>query len=156
MYTKFKSIEAIKEQKSSGQEFYYCQCSFFLCCWSPLLSWCFQGTPFCSGSLGSRLLLMVSIEFVSPPSPFVGNMLFVRAFYKWLLLVTRYKKLVENTEKGHVKQPDPGTVSARQAFLTATFMFLLWHYSSTDLHGFTKRVYHGLLWQTDLEPCERK
>lgn len=156
MYIKLKSIEAIKERKSFGQGIYYCQYSpFFLCCWSPFSCWCFQGTPFCSGCVGSGLL-MASIEVVNSPSPSAGNMLFVRAFYKSLVLGTRYKKLVKNTQKGHVKRSDLRTVSTPQETLTTTFTFLPWHYSSTDLNGFTNRVYHGTIWQTDLEPCERK
>lgn len=79
----------MKEQKSSGQEICYCQYS----CWSPLL--CFQGTPFCSGCMGSGTddeVLMTSREVVSTPSPSMGNTLSVRAFHKLLVLGTRYKK----------------------------------------------------------------
>lgn len=141
---KKKSTETMKEQKISGQEICYCQYS----CRSPIL--CFQGTPFCSGCMGSGIdaVLMTSREVVSTPAPSMGNTLLVRAFHKWQVLGTKYKKMLENTPKGHVIQSDLCTVSALQVTLTTTSMFLPWHYSSTELDGFTKRMNCSPLWQT--------
>lgn len=61
----------------------------------------------------------------------------------------RYKKLVENTQKWHVIQSNLCTVSAPQETLTTTLMFLPWDYSPIVLSGFTKRMYHSPLWQTN-------
>lgn len=74
-------------------------------------------------------------KLLPPHSPSMRNMLFVRAFHKWLVLGTRYKKMLENTLKRHVLQSDLCTVSALQESLPTTFMFLPWHYSSTKLYG---------------------
>lgn len=73
----------------------------------------------------------------------MGKVVFVRAFCKCLVLGIRYKKLVEDTEKEHITESDLFTASAPQETLTTSIVFLLWHYSPTDLRSSTKRVDHS-------------
>lgn len=71
--------------------------------------------------MGSGLLLMASIKLiVRPPSPSIENVFFVSAFYQQQVLGIRCKKLVVNTQKGHVVQSDLCTASLLPETLTTT------------------------------------
>lgn len=150
MYIKFKSYQRTKELRP--RDYYF---SFFLCCWSPLLCWCFQGILSCCGCMGPGLLLMASLEVVSPPSPIHVE----HALCQGILQVTgdgtRYKNGRKYTKRVHhtvwpvhcLFSPENPHHCLQVSPLTLLINRSQWFY---------KDGVPWSPWQTDLKPCERR
>lgn len=150
MHIKVKSHQRTKELWP--RDYYF---SFFLCCSSPLLHCCFQGTLLWSGCMGSGLLLMASLEIVSPPSPIHEE----HALCQGILQVTgdgtRYKNGRKYTKRTHHKVwpvPYLCTPENPHHYLHVSPVILLIDRSQ----WFYKVGVPWSTWQRDLKPWERR